>query len=65
MSVTFGASRTHFRESLVAGSVDEGNLATVLVDLVRADVLSDSTSFGLGDDVSRIRSSSDVLPWST
>ena len=43
-----GAARAHASERFVAGRVDEDDLAAVLLDVVRADVLRDSAGFALG-----------------
>ena len=43
------ASGAHRRERFVAGRVQEGDLAAVVLGLVGADVLGDSTGFGLDD----------------
>ena len=60
------AAGAHGRERLVARRVEERDLAAVDVDLVRADVLRDPAGLGVDDRrVSRIASSSVVLPWST
>ena len=44
-----GAARAHRGERLVAGSIDERDLAPVGLDRVRADVLRDSAELLLGD----------------
>jgi len=44
-----GAARTHCGERLVAGGVQERDLAASDVDLIRADVLRDPTRLGLDD----------------
>ena len=43
-----GAAGTHAGERFVAGRIDEDDLAAVLLDVVRADVLRDSAGFAFG-----------------
>ena len=45
-----GAAGAHRREGGVAGRVDEGDLVTVLLDLIGADMLGDAAGFA-GDDI--------------
>jgi hypothetical protein len=44
----FRAARAHARERFVAGSIDKHDLAAVLLDVIRADVLRDPAGFALG-----------------
>ena len=45
----FGAARTHAGERFVARRIDEDDLAAVLLDVIRADVLRDAAGFSFGD----------------
>ena len=44
-----GAAGTHAGECLVARSIDEDDLAAVLLDVIGADVLGDAAGFAAGD----------------
>jgi hypothetical protein len=59
------ATGAHCGEGGVAGRVDEGDLLTVLLDLIGADVLGDAARFAGTTLALRMASSSEVLPWST
>ena len=57
-----GAAGTHGGERLVAGGVDERDRLAVVLDLIRAYMLSDAAAFGQTTFDLRMRSKSKVLP---